>query len=135
MLEYLFAQRYNPHRAAERGVVFKVGRTTGPTMGVVSGCRAVIQTYQSKLWPVRSIEDTIISCSGTKYFAVKGDSGAPVYDAHGNGQFMVWGGLDPTLVDPEQHVVFATPVQAILHDVEAKLSQLLGHTNVKVTLA
>ncbi|KAK3344241.1 hypothetical protein B0T25DRAFT_556493 [Lasiosphaeria hispida] len=137
LLEYLFAHRYNPHEAAARNIVFKVGRTTGPTMGIASGCRAVVQVFQSKT--VRSIEHVITSCSSAQCFARPGDSGAPVYGACGDGQFMVWGGLEQREREPAavalDLVVFATPIQTILHHVEAKLSQAIGHTNFKVTLA
>ena len=68
----------------------------------------------------------------------RGDSGAPVYGADGDAQFTVWGGLEQLRENGAlvvEHVVFATPIQVILHDVVAKLSQAIGHTNFKVTLA
>jgi len=137
LLEYLHAQRYNPRKAAERGIVFKVGRTTGPTIGYSSRYRAVLQVFhQDKT--VRTIENIITSYSGDQCFARAGDSGAPVYGAHGDAQFTVWGGLEQLRENGAlvvEHVVFATPIQVILHDVVAKLSQAIGHTNFKVTLA
>jgi hypothetical protein len=114
-----------------------MGRTTGPTMGISSGYRAVVQVFQQAK-TVRSIENIIISCSGAQSFAQLGDSGAPVYGAYGDGQFMVWGGLEPWRENGAlavHHVVFATPIQVILDHVVAKLSQAIGHTNFKVTLA
>ena len=137
LLEFLFEQRYNPEKAAERGIVFKVGRTTGPTLGYSSGCQAVIQVFQQDK-PIRTIENVITSCTGGQRFAWVGDSGAPVYGAHGDGQFMVWGGLEQVRENGAlavEHVVFATPVRVILHDVVARLSRAIGHTNFKVTLA
>lgn len=105
-------------------------------MGIHHGCRAVVQVYNSLAQPVRSIEDTIIPCPGIDRFAKPGDSGALLYDAQGTGQFMVWGGLSlqgPTAVAVER-VVFATPMQAILDGIEAKLALWLGHNNFRITL-
>jgi hypothetical protein len=119
-----------------KSIVFKMGRTTGPTMGIYHVCRPVVQVYKSLRQPVRSIEDVFIPCPGVERFAKKGDSGALVYDGQGAGRWMVWGGLitqAPVEVDVER-VVWATPMKAILGDVEAKLALRHGHSGFQVTL-
>ncbi|KAK0707315.1 hypothetical protein B0H67DRAFT_647512 [Lasiosphaeris hirsuta] len=60
LLDYLIAHRYGPQKAAARSIVFKIGRTTGPTMGFSSGYRAVVQVFQQAK-TVRSIENIITS--------------------------------------------------------------------------
>ena len=102
-------------------------------MGIAGSYRAVIQVFQSKT--VRTVENIITSCSSAQCFALPGDSGAPVYGANGTGRFMVWGGLEKGGALAVEHVVIATPIQVILQDIVAKLSQAIGHTNFKVTLA
>ncbi|KAK0711743.1 hypothetical protein B0H67DRAFT_611756 [Lasiosphaeris hirsuta] len=130
--------RYDPRDAAVRGIVFKQGRITGSTTGIANDCLASVQDFHHGK-AVHSIELVITPCSPIQHFAWHGDSGAPVYGAHGDGQFMIWGGLDKLECERDgivlDHVVFATPIQVILHHVEAKLRQSLGHTNFKVTLA
>jgi len=106
-------------------------------MGISHGCRPVVQMIKSsQQQPVRSIEDVFIPCPGVERFAKTGDSGALVYDARGAGQWMIWGGLiqqAPAQVDAER-VVWATPIKAILGDIEAKLALRLGHGAFQVTL-
>jgi len=88
--------------------------------------------------PIRTIENIITSCAGGQRFARVGDSGAPVYGAHGDSQFMIWGGLEHLRENGAlavEHVAFVTPVRVILDDVVARLSRAIGHTNFNVTLA
>lgn len=101
-----------------------MGRTTGPTIGISSGCQAFIQVYRSFLAPVRSIEDVITPHSSMERFAAPGGSGALVCDAHCKGTSMIGGNCskkNPEAVSVED-VVFVTPIKAIIHDMQAKLA-------------
>lgn len=105
-------------------------------MGILHGCRAVVQMYQSLPQPVRSIEDAIIPCFDVPFFALPGDSAALVYDAQGKGKSMVWGGLiqeDPAGVAVDK-VVYVTPMEAILESVGAKLAAWFRDDNLQITL-
>jgi len=106
-------------------------------MGIASSYRAITQVFQ-RAKTVRSIENIITSCSSAECFARPGDSGAPVYGAHGDAKFMVVGGLEKpreATALAVEHVAFVTPIQTILRDMAAKLSEAIGHTGFKITLA
>lgn len=69
--------------------VFKIGRSTGSTAGVVNGSRAETRLYDSGTWTVTSTELVIVPSRWhldvPPPVAGRGDSGALVYDGSAQG--------------------------------------------------
>ena len=124
LLDYLRQVGFNSAEGKARKAVFKLGRTTGPTVGLHHGCKAMARQYQSKV--VESLEEVVIPVTNnTPRFAKEGDSGALVYGPEGKGLGMVWGGVlskVPTTMAVER-MVYVTPIRAIARDVAAQFEQ------------
>ncbi len=117
-------------------VRYKMGRTTGPTIGKAHGCRMVQQIYCST-GVVRSKEHAVVPYDEDQdmAFARPGDSGALIYKGNGEGCGMVWGGMaeqKPLSVDLAKVIVF-TPLDAIYQDLSARLGRQYGEGKVQIT--
>lgn len=115
-------------------IVFKMGRTTGPTIGKVHGCRAIQRVYYS-VGPIQSRESVIVAYDDDMPFARAGDSGALIYSHMGQGMGLVWGssvGAAPQSIDLGKFVYY-TPLAAILADMSAHLARLFGENMVRLT--
>ena len=91
-------------------VVWKFGRTTHYTFGVMSG---ILSDYMSDSG-VLSDELLVLDIDAfhSRTFSDKGDSGSFVWDSDGYVSGMFWGGTDGT----SQHYI--TPVQYLLEDIQ-----------------
>lgn len=129
--------------------VFKMGRTTGPTAGVATACRAVTRVYKSgkQIYKFRKRTVTSTECvflphpsiEASQGFAWYGDSGALVYDGVGKPHLMVWGGVNQKHADSEAFnnlggIVFATPIDAVMRDINAALAEMYPGEQVEVVL-
>ncbi len=111
-------------------LVFKVGRTTGPTVGKLHGLRMIKRNHCSA-GHTQSLEKVVVAYEDNVPFALPGDSGALVYGAQGQGLGMVWGG--PWEDTPQSNestklgmVVYFTPLEAIYRDMTARLARQYG---------
>ncbi|OIW23093.1 hypothetical protein CONLIGDRAFT_686865 [Coniochaeta ligniaria NRRL 30616] len=133
-LRDLDAVDYNSNRPH----VYKLGRTTGPTVGEVSSCRAVTRTGS-----VTSVETTLVpkpDLGVPEAFAWKGDSGAAVFAGDGTPHSMVWGAPRQSTEAGEAYlglagVVCATPIEAVLRDIQERLAGMNPDVEVRVYLA
>ena len=124
MIDFLKNICFSTAEAKAHKVVFKLGRTSGLTVGVYNGSKTVIRQYRSKA--VESQEEVVLPVANlSPFFTREGDSGALVYGPEGEGLGMVWGGMVPTLPTSltMERIVFVRPMQAIVRDVVARLEQ------------
>jgi hypothetical protein len=121
-------------------IVFKMGRTTGRTAGRLNGSLAETRVYNGGHLVVQSTEEVIVP-AGVDRVAMSGDSGALVYTGSGP-HSMIWGGTVPKCAANGQGsftdlgVVFATPLDAVVEDIAARLTEKYGGTGrtVKVDI-
>lgn len=135
--------RYFGHNDASSGNldVFKMGRTTGPTAGVVDGCRAWTCIYKNGALAITSSELVIRPSqlvAGDPRFAYYGDSDALVYDM-AKPHSLVWGGVDQTVSHNASQpflildkLVFATRLDSVLGSIENTFAQMHPGEEVKV---
>lgn len=90
--------------------VVKFGKSTGITVGVVSGIKTDSRLPDS---PAETCEYTVVGIGGRK-FANRGDSGAFVVQADGALVGMILGGC------PDSKVTFVTPIDAVFEDIKAQ---------------
>ncbi len=64
LVEYVVGRSHDPVEGARNSVVFKMGRTTGPTMGMAHCCRSVVQVWKPYRQPVRSRETVFLPIPG-----------------------------------------------------------------------
>ncbi len=115
-------------------IVFKMGRTTGPTVGVVHGCRAIQRVYYSA-GPTQSRECVVLPYDDSMPFARAGDSGALIYSDVGQGVGVIWGssiGSAPQSIDLDKFVYY-TPLDVIYNDMSAHLARLFGENTIRLT--
>ncbi len=120
-MNYLHHIQHNPYAAEGHGLVFKIGASTGATVGFVHNACAVTREYSNAegTFPVQSLECVVVPASHSD-FATFGDSGALVYGARGNGFGMVWGGMTATAGDDSLHgICFVTPLSVIVESISA----------------
>lgn len=144
LLNHLHRIGFNFAQAKAKNVVFKLGRTTGPTVGTHNHCKAITRSYRSTEGPVKSWESVVLPPDDEVCpFATFGDSGALVYGPQGEGLGMVWGGLlavgkkengvhlGPSTLAIDR-VVFVTPLQALFNSMKARIEREFGQGNIQL---
>ncbi len=123
--------------AVLEGVVFKMGRSTGPTVGTSHGCRVVEQHFHSA-GSVISLEHVVLGATTSDGTCVKfagpGDSGALVYTALSKGFGIVTGcfcSQDPRGLEISK-VTSVLPLEDIFGDIHTKLDAEYGRGNFKL---
>jgi len=98
--------------------VFKVGRTTGLTVGVVEYTatetkipRPANSAYTNP-WPRRIVEHFAIKGTLGRQFSQGGDSGSWIFDDVGNLCGLLWGGVTAA------NVGYFTPIEFVIADIE-----------------
>lgn len=110
--------------------VFKIGRSTGTTVGRVHGHKMDVRTEystdeSSSPVVVYSCEVVVFTCNsqapGT--FSAPGDSGAGVYDGHGRVVGVLWGGWPAKRVVGGQldSIHCITPIEIIEEDIRRRM--------------
>jgi len=120
---------FNAEEAKNNRLVFKLGRSTGPTTGIQHYPRVTIREYDGSHITVKSTEHVIVPAITNMPFAVPGDSGALVYDPHADPAGMIWGCPVNCIGGVDISCTFYTPFDSIMFSLTQVLSDMFGPEN------
>lgn len=118
---------FNVDEAKNKNLVFKLGRSTGPTTGVRHLPRTFIHEYDAEgRVTVSSTEQAIMSLKPNSFFAVHGDSGALAYNPDGDPTGMIWGFPECRGGGVDLSCTFYTPFGSIMSSLTKAFAVVLG---------